>query len=200
MGSSQCYRSQNTQVPYLHRGNPTENYVSVWISKKSTPWLQMIIRTIITQLALCQTQHNTWQENPYPASLTAVRIIIACRWHTNVRWKWLHSILLAELLPTKDLHKVSVDLCLLFWASCASTWTQLSKLTNVLNNWMTLELQPITLGTLPGTSGQSSSAFAMQDWNWQSKSATLESGKLNSWAEPFHPRACRHKLTRFNIC
>ena len=28
VGSSQCYRSQNTQVPYLHRGNPTENYVS----------------------------------------------------------------------------------------------------------------------------------------------------------------------------
>ena len=36
-GSSQCYHSQNTQVPYLHRGNPTENYVSLWISGKSTP-------------------------------------------------------------------------------------------------------------------------------------------------------------------
>ena len=32
-----------------------------------------------------------------------------------------------------------------FRASCASTWTQLSKLTNVLNTWMTLELQPIML-------------------------------------------------------
>ena len=37
MGSSQCYRSQNTQAPYLHRGNPTGNYVSLWISGKSTP-------------------------------------------------------------------------------------------------------------------------------------------------------------------
>ena len=36
-------------------------------------------------------------------------------------------------LPTKDLHKVLADLCLLFQVSCASTWTQSSKLTNVLN-------------------------------------------------------------------
>ena len=36
MESSQCYCSQNTQVPYLHRGNPTGNYVSLWISGKST--------------------------------------------------------------------------------------------------------------------------------------------------------------------
>ena len=40
---------------------------------------------------------------------------------------------------------------------------QLSKLTNVLNTWMTLELQPIMLRISPGTFGQSSSAFAMQD-------------------------------------
>ena len=74
----------------------------------------MIILTKITQSALCQTQHNTWQGNPYSASLTAVRLIIACIWRTNVRWKCLHSILLADPLPTKDLHKVSVDLCLPF--------------------------------------------------------------------------------------
>ena len=43
----------------------------------------------ITQSALCQTQHNTWQGNPYSASLTAPRLIIACRWRTNVRWKCL---------------------------------------------------------------------------------------------------------------
>ena len=36
MGLSQCYRSQNTQAPFLYRGNPTENYVSLWISGKST--------------------------------------------------------------------------------------------------------------------------------------------------------------------
>ena len=35
------------------------------------------------------------------------------------------TILPAELLPTKDLHKISADLCLLFQASCVSTWTQL---------------------------------------------------------------------------
>ena len=50
----------------------------------------------------------------YSASLTALRLIIACRWRTNVRWKCLHSILPAEPLPTKDLRKVSADLCLLF--------------------------------------------------------------------------------------
>ena len=51
----------------------------------------------------------------------------------NGRWRCLHSISLAELLPTKDLHKVLADLCLRFQVSCAITWTQSSKLTNVLN-------------------------------------------------------------------
>ena len=147
----------------------------------------MIILTITTQSALCQTQHNTWQGNPYSANLIAFRLTIVCRWRTNGQWKGLHSILLAELLPIKDLHKVSADLCLLFRALCASTWTQLSKLTNVLNMWMTLELQPIMLRILSGTFGQSSSVFARQDWNWQLKSATLELERLNSCAEPFHP-------------
>ena len=40
--------------------------------------------------AHCQTQHNTWQGNPYSASLTALRLIIACRWRTNDRWRCLH--------------------------------------------------------------------------------------------------------------
>ena len=61
----------------------------------------MIILTIINQSALCQTQHNTWQGNPYSASLTALRLIIACSWRTYVRCKCLHSILLAEPLPTR---------------------------------------------------------------------------------------------------
>ena len=69
----------------------------------------------------------------------------------------------SRTFATKDLHKVSADLCLLFRASCASTWTQLEKLTNALNTWMILESQPILLRTSPGTFGQSSSAFAMQD-------------------------------------
>ena len=69
------------------------------------------------------------------------------------QWKRLHSILLAELLPTKDLHKVSADLCLPFQVSCASTWSQLSKLTNVLNRWTILVSQLIMLRILPGTFG-----------------------------------------------
>ena len=66
-----------------------------------------------------------------------------------------HSILLAELLPTKDLHKVLADRCLLFQVSFLSSWTQSTKQTNVLNTWMTLESQPIMLRTSPGTFGQS---------------------------------------------
>ena len=123
----------------------------------------MITLTIITQSALCQMQHNTWQENHYSASLIAPKLITACIWQTNIRWNCLHSILLAEPLPTKDSHRVSADLCLLFQASCASTGTQLSSLTNVLNTWMILDLRPIRLRILPGTFGQSSSVFAKQD-------------------------------------
>ena len=123
----------------------------------------MTTLTIFTQSALCQMQHNTCQGRHYSVSLTALKRITACRWRINARWKCLHSILLAEPLPTKDLHKVSADLCLLFRASCASTWTQLSRLTNVLNTWMILELQPIIRQILPGTFGQSSSLFARQD-------------------------------------
>ena len=69
----------------------------------------------------------------------------------------------AELLPTKDLHKASADLCLLFQASCASTLTQPSRLTNVLNTWTIMELQPILLRISPGTIEQSSSSFAKPD-------------------------------------
>ena len=117
----------------------------------------------ITQSALCQMHHNTWQRSLCSASLTVPELITVCKWRTNVRWKGLHSILLAELLPTKDLHKVSADLCLLFQASFVSIWTQLLSLTNVLNTMTILELQPIMLRILHGTVGQSSNAFAKQD-------------------------------------
>ena len=69
----------------------------------------------------------------------------------------------SRTLVYKRLHNVLADLCLLFQVSCVSTWTQSSKLPNVLNKWTTLESQPIMLGTSPGTFGQSSSAFAKQD-------------------------------------
>ena len=65
--------------------------------------------------------------------LTALRLITVCRLRPNSQWKSLLSISPAELLPTGDLHKVLADLCLLFWVGCASTWTQSSRLTNVLN-------------------------------------------------------------------
>ena len=116
--------------------------------------------TIFIQLALCQTQPNTWQGSHYSVSLNAPKLITVCRWRTNGQWKRSHSILLAESLPTKDLHKVLADLCQLSQVLCVSTWTQLSKLTNVLNTYTTLELQPIMLWTLHGTLGRSSSAFA----------------------------------------
>ena len=83
----------------------------------------------------------------------------------NGPWRTLHSILPAEPLPTEDLHKLLAGLCLLYQASCTSTRSQLSKMTNVLNTW-TLELQPTLLWILPGMFWQSSSAFAKQDWNW----------------------------------
>ena len=75
----------------------------------------------------------------------------------------LALILPAEPLPTGDLQKSLADLCLPFQASRASTWTQLSRLTNVPNTSMILEQQPIMLRILRGIFGQSSSAFAMQD-------------------------------------
>ena len=166
MESSQYCLSPSSQAPDLHKVNPTENYVSLCISGKSTVWLRMIILTITTQAAPCQKQQNTWQESFYSASLTAPKLIMVCRWQTNAQSKCLLSNLQAELLPTEDLlHKVLANLWLLFQASCASIWTQLSRLTNVLNTWMILESQPIMLRTSPGTFGQSFSAFAMQDWN-----------------------------------
>ena len=81
-----------------------------------------------TKSERCQMQHNTWQRSHNSASLTAPKLITSCRWQTNVRWKNLPSILPAEPLPTRDLHKVSADLCLLLQASCASTWTRMCSI------------------------------------------------------------------------
>ena len=47
--------------PIFAQEKPNGNYVSLWISGKSTVWLRVTILTTIIQLALCQTQHNTWQ-------------------------------------------------------------------------------------------------------------------------------------------
>ena len=100
MGSSQSYLSQNTQVPFLHRGKSTDNYVLLRISGESIPWLEMLKITIVTQSAFCPVLINTWQESLYSATLIAPKPITVYRWPTNGQWKCLHSILLAERLPT----------------------------------------------------------------------------------------------------
>ena len=166
--------------PTFAQRKPNGKLLLLAESRKSTPWLQLIILLIFTQSALRQMQHNTWQESLYSASLIDPKLVTVCRWRTNRQWKWLHSFLPAEFFPTKDLHKVSAQVCLPFQVSCASTWTQLLRLTNVLNIWLILELQPIMLRILHWIFGQSSSAFAIRDWNWHLKSAVLESHKLNS--------------------
>ena len=135
----------------------------------------------IIQLSLCRTQLDAWQESLHSANWTALKLIFVCRWQTNGQWKCLHSILLAELLPTKNLHRVSADLCLLFQVSRVSAWTQSLKLTNVLNSWMTLESQPIMLQTSPGTFGQSSSSLANQDWKVPFRSQTIWIPRKNNF-------------------
>ena len=49
-----------------------------------------------------------------------------------------------------------------FFASCASIWTQFSKLTNELITGTILELKPTMLRILPGIFGQPSSVFDKQ--------------------------------------
>ena len=83
--------------------------------------------------------------NFFSGSLIVFRLITICSGQTNSQWKCLQSFFLAELPPTKDLHKVSADLCLLFHVSCASTWIQFSKLANVFKMWMIMELHPTRL-------------------------------------------------------
>ena len=164
----------------MHRGNPTEKYFSFLISQSKNTMIADDDTNNNHAVNICQMQHNKWQGSLYSANLTTPKLITACWWRTNVQWKCLNSILLAEPLPKKDLHKVAAYLCLLFQTSCASTWAKLSRLINVLKTWTTLELQQITLQILPRTIGKSSSAFARQDWKWQIKSATLKSDNLNS--------------------
>ena len=50
--------------------------------------------------------------------------ITVCGWPTRSQWTCLHSILVADLLLTEDLHKISADVRLLSQTSRAITWTQ----------------------------------------------------------------------------
>ena len=61
----------------------------------------------------------------------------------------------------KRLAQVLADL--FFQVFSVSTWSQSSKLANVLITWPTLESQPIMLRTSSGTFPQSSSAFTKRD-------------------------------------
>ena len=189
MESSQYCLSPNTQVPYFHIGNPKEKYVFLSTPGESTVWLRMTTPITIIQLAPCQTQRDFWQENLYSAKQNTLRLITVCRRLTNGQWKCSHSISLADLLRTEDLHNVSAGLCLFFQVSSVKTWTQLSKLTNVLSTWMTSELQSTT------ASEQSlRSEFARKNWNQQQRSAILESHKSNSKEKRFHSKESHHKL------
>ena len=69
--------------PFLHRGNPTENFVFMWISGNTTVCLPMTIPLTIMQLAACQTQHNTWRGSLYSASSIAFRLITDLIWRIN---------------------------------------------------------------------------------------------------------------------
>ena len=60
-------------------------------------------------------------------------------------------------------YEVTADLCLLSQVSCAGTWTHSSRLTNVLETWTLLELQPTMPRTLSRTYGESFNAFTEQD-------------------------------------
>ena len=125
MESSHYCLSPSTRAPYLCKGSPTGNYVSFGDPNGKLRLLGDLrkINSLITE---------EYTNNNHPVSTLSDAAQHLCRWRTNGHWKCLHSILPAEALPTKDLHKVLADLCLVFQVSCASTWTQSSKLTNVL--------------------------------------------------------------------
>ena len=115
------------------------------------------------QSAFGQMQHNTGREIVILLA-RLLRDLLLCA-DGGPTWNCLHTILPAKRLPTKDWPKVLAGPCLLFQVSCASSWTQLSRLANVLNMWMIWKLQPVLLRTLSGTVGQSSIAFARHGWN-----------------------------------
>ena len=58
-----------------------------------------------------------------------------CRWRINSQWRFLHSILVAKPLPTKNLLKVPGDPCLLFefhawvFGPCCQSWPMCTRCT-----------------------------------------------------------------------
>ena len=129
----------------------------------------------ITHQALRQAKHNTWQENPSSVSSIGPKLLNASRWRTKGQ-----SISPAEPMRTKNLHKVSADLCLHSQASHASTLTRMLRLVFVLNERTILGSQPKMLWILLESFGQSLSASVAQQRNSLCKSAFSYSDKLNS--------------------
>ena len=154
MESSHYCFSLSTQVPYLDKGSPTENYVSLWISGKSTVWLR--------------TDDYTNNNHPVNTLSDAVKHLARNSLFCKLDCSQAHHFMqIADrrsvemiifhfaswTLPTKDLYKVWGYLCPFFWVSCVRSWTQWSKLTNLLKIKTALESQPVKLRTLPGTFG-----------------------------------------------
>ena len=174
---------------------PFSKYASlIFAQRKPNGKLRLLLdlRKIKTLIADDYTKNNHPVSTLSDAAQHLAGMSLFCKFDSSQAYHCLHiadqrsvemrafSFSNKKLLLTKDLHKVSADLWLLFRASCACTWTQLLTLTIVLIWWTILELQPIILRNLPRSFGQSCSAFAKRDWNWKMKSAILESDNLNS--------------------
>ena len=116
-----------------------------------------------THPALCQMQHKTWQGSHYSASLTAPKLITACRWRTNIRWRCLHSILRAEVLPTKDLHKVFGRFVSAFSGFMREYSDPVVKADQCAQYVDDIGIAANNARIFPGTFGQCSSSLAKQD-------------------------------------
>ena len=152
----------------------------------------MYTEIILAQSPLRLIEHNIGQKvfilrSPFLRSIS----LIADGGGTAVGGNACIQFFLSLLLPTKDLHKVLADLYMHVQGPCASTCTQLTKLTNVLKTWMILEMLRIS----PVIFGLSSSAFAKQDWNRQK--SPFEPDKSISLAEPSDEKKFHLKLGKF---
>ena len=199
MESIQHCLSPSTQLPSLHRGNWTKYYFVLWISRKSTVWLQKTTPTTMTQSVLCWTQHFSWRGSLFSASVFAAKFITVCKMADQRSVEMFAVNFASRQFAYRRLAQGLIRSMFVSQASCTSTWTQLSQLTNVLNTWTELWLQPTMLMVSPGTFAQSSHAFAKQDWNWQLENAILESDSLKSLAEPFHQKVFHRKFGKFQI-
>ena len=165
--------------PVLHKGSPTENYVSLWISGKSTASLRMTKRTIFTQLALCDAAQHLAGKSLF------------CKLDCSQAY---HCLQMAD--------QRSVEMLAFNFASRTLAHKRLaqglSRSVSAFSSFMREYLDPVLKADqcaqyvddigiaannatdLPGTFGQSSSAFSQQDWSWKMRSALSESDKLNS--------------------